>query len=1783
MRAFLIGWLLSLAAIGPILADETRSEGPLRPSTVISIQSDGISDTPPATDAVGRAFSVRAEASPVSLSDAISREFTSAVVPPVPPMTDALSREFSVHAPEPTTTPTPEPTKTATSSITPVLPTPTSTSATPTVTATRTPPPPEAPVNLSAQARANGEILLTWAASQTGPLAAFNVYRAPAAFDDVAQAVAAATNVNGTTFRDRPGNDGTYFYRVIAVDAFNRTSSTSNLASAVADATPPKASIEYLFSAPHDPVSGRTGVGAVQVAVNFDEPLLTTPFLSISPDSGVPIIVNLAAETTTRYLGSFEIKEQTPSGTAFALLSARDAVGNRGTEILSGASLEIDTDGPTVTVLRVAPVAPIENDPAAPTEIEVNFELSEQPFGLTFDELSYTLSGIGRTPIALGAPTQTDENGRAWSARFQLPADAGSPAPENLSFRVVAHDDLGNPGDVGREVVNLFQVYTGTLPPLDPPHSLVAQALPAGEVALEWSVVEGAFGYQLYRAGPNPEDTAPLEELGSIQPVLSFEDHPGEDGMYRYAVATVRVANGKQAVSAPGEAVEVQVDSVAPAAPRNLALLLTPQGIVASWQAPLGGEDPNGALTYSLYRTSNGQGQAIDPTGLTPLKEGIVQLTTTDAAPSESEHAYAVTAIDAAGNASEPSNTEYLNPGLLPVRTLAVERVGTALPTIRWTPANASVVTYRVNVVETNRDIFEGSALSLDDTGYTGGERTYEVTAIDAGQAESLARRIVLPALRAERIGTPKLLRGVFNRLRYVVHNDGARALSGVHLELDVAGKPYRSDTFELPASSTREVELVVGADGFSGNSASLELSLINEPAEGERAKITRTDTIAVQNSALVLRVEGRNFVRGGLGEVRFTVENTSDVETDIVTARATGNQDSDEIEVHLRDADENELSSRAYREFTGGTVVTLPGGSSVARILPGGTFTSAWFAVDVPDSAPNQVGLVLDIRHYHYQLGTPFEASITGGTTTGGADVDIPPYTGELLSVVPDSSFGRDPIVLRGRAVEPESGAVVPFAPLDLVLRIEGFERKIVVRTSGDGTFEYMYTPQVGESGRYVVSVLFPGQLGRPEQGYFSIGTVTVTPLRYDVRLPRNAQGSLTFLAQAGRTLGARNVRFAASGTPSGVQLSIPAGADLAENQSRPISIGIRGDTTAPETGTFSLLLYCDSAGSDPVVEVPVSFRFSAALPAIVVTPNAIKTGVVKAQSGMETLTVTNKGFAPLTNGAVNLLSAPPWIVLSSASDLGTLEVGDSRSIALNLLPDATIAAGRYDLTVRVLGDDVKPVDVPVAVLVVEDGIGGLLFHASDIYTGTKKDPSCAENCDLIPGLAEARITIQNEAVPDLTQDGTTDTNGELLLDSLPSGVYLVRASAPGHSDVFTRVRVRPGVAGRQDLISNELFLLNQLVTVEWSVREITIEDRYQLLLQATFETDVPAPVVVLEPSGVELPPLRAGDVFTGELTLTNYGFVRADNVLASLPTSDDILRYEFLVSIPSSLEAKARLVIPYRITALRDLGPLPFTQRTTTALPLNALATSFSSSVSSGCGYATTSCFSYDWTCANGFRATAGTCALFARNWGSCGGTWSPPSGFVGAGSGEGGRGGGGSTGPTGVTLRGADCASQLERKCGVSQFKVSWTKHSMADNPGALLRINTSLCFKSGAPFDPSCCEFRQNAGANIGFVGPSGKLRSRPHPVKDDDYTNDDLVPLPIPGCFATDDSPGIPHLSESVDLRYDFAAEQYVFDSCNDNRVVASSGRHTAYITGMVPRTYSGVPYTFELE
>jgi RHS repeat-associated protein len=1379
---------------------------------------------------------------------------------------------------------------------------------------------PESPTHLSATAQTAGVIRLSWSKPAGTSVKGYNLYRATAAFDSPADAAKVNSGlITATSLNDLPAADAVYTYRASAVDSAGNESALSNSATATSDRVLPQAlSIDYDPEGPYDPATGRMAAGVVNVRLQASEALQTTPFLTINPSGATPLSVDLTKQSDVEYTGFFVISDTAPTGTAYAVFSARDLVGNRGTEIASGALIHIDTAGPAISHITIDPAQPVRNDSANPVSVTATIGLNEAMKSGGTPSLSYLLSAKGRTATAVAPMTKiAAQTGHAetWQGVFVLPSDAGQAEVETLQFIFRGTDDLGNNGE-RILCANSFQVYQGELPPLEPPTGLKGEALPGGKIKLFWNAVEGAAGYELHRKAPGEAGLAAYQRFTTE---LGYTDAPSVDGTYTYAVASIRRENGQESVSGLSGAVEVTSDSVVPDPPLNLALELTSQGVKATWEAAPDTEP----VAYSLYRADLPQ---IDSTaGLKPVRSGVAELTTIDTKPSPTDHCYVATAVDRVGNESLPSNSFYLNFELLPVSTLSVRQEDDASPVVSWTHAGGSIAGFDVYLgdVKLNGSLHQG--FSYTDTGYTGDERTYRVVAVDDNGAESPGRSITLPVVRASLNAGESLGRGVMNRLEYSVESQSSNTVDNIKLQVAAAGRSHVSETFSVAGGASQAVSVVVGGYSDLPDTTELTTTVAITPSEGETVAIVRSSDIAATDDALALGILNEELLKGGAGKVRFTLQNTGEEEIEIVTATGSGASDSNEIAFQLLDGEGNVLSTKSYRQSLGENVITLSSGVTVARIPAGSVFTSEPVELSVPSASPDSVTVKVRIAKIYYHKNRSDQVSMDGVSTTHDVALAETSYYGELLVIAPQSSNGDRDVVITGRAVERSTGLPLGGAALDLVITVNGFERAYKVFTGSDGQFSHTFTPLSGESGTYSVRAVHPDLTDKPVQGQFVINRITVSPTTVNLSVPKSYQQTMSFSVKAGEGTSVHNLRLAyeekdqPSGVfPTGVHLTVGSSvASLGSKGSATLKCTVWADNTAQATGKFTLKVKSDETGEGAWAVITVNTSFSEAQPSLSYSPDHVETGLALGDTVVETITLENKGLAALNDVTLKLLTqegsaAPSWVQLSISPSLGTLAVGEKRAVPISLSPaSGSVEEGTYTFYLQVSSSNYGTRSIPIYASVTQSGVGNALFKVSDIYTGTVD----AKTGNVVQGLSGASIRMQNEEVLSVDQTIRTDAYGEALFTGLPSGKYKCRVTASNHQEHTGRVWIKPGVTA-----SEEVFLEYNLVTVEWEVVETTVQDKYEIVLKVTYETNVPAAVVVVEPTSVTLPDMETGDVYYGELALTNYGLVRADDLVCTLPSSNEYFKYELMEGLPSSLGAKERIVVPYRVTCLNS-----------------------------------------------------------------------------------------------------------------------------------------------------------------------------------------------------------------------------------------------------------------------
>lgn len=548
--------------------------------------------------------------------------------------------------------------------------------------------------------------------------------------------------------------------------------------------------------------------------------------------------------------------------------------------------------------------------------------------------------------------------------------------------------------------------------------------------------------------------------------------------------------------------------------------------------------------------------------------------------------------------------------------------------------------------------------------------------------------------------------------------------------------------------------------------------------------------------------------------------------------------------------------------------------------------------------------------------------------------DMELPPepltvYTGKLDSISPTLSYGQ-PIIIKGKGIYRDSGELVKNAPLKLVLMNSGFKRTILINTDENGHFDYQFIPQRSDKGTYSVALIHPNERITSELGEFTINNISFDQQNINVITAVNVPTKLTVAATA--NLGTKGLHWelraqdqSNNQLPAGISIADNKGIDISANNTTKMNITLTIDDRAPKQGEFILVAIAEDSGNIIRGKININYKLTLAKPAIYATPNILETGIAQNDSLIESVTFTNRGLRVAQNVKVTLLDQqgelpPKWLYISSQTDLGNIDIGEQQIIDLMVRPDNKVIDGTYHYLLQITADNHQTITIPVSVAVIQDGKGAIRFDVADIYTATLDKEG-----NTIQGVAGAKIKLQNETLLSEQYELKTDNNGIATTGQIPPGIYLYRVSADEHQENRGRVRVKPGVTTNQ-----HIFLDYNIVNIDFSVTETDINDIYEIELDITYKTQVPAPVVLIEPAAINLAGLQPGEEKTGQITITNYGLVRADNLNVNLPKSDSRFSYEFFGDIPKELNAKSRIVIPYKVVAKQPANTVTLAKMT-------------------------------------------------------------------------------------------------------------------------------------------------------------------------------------------------------------------------------------------------------------
>ena len=1060
------------------------------------------------------------------------------------------------------------------------------------------------------------------------------------------------------------------------------------------------------------------------------------------------------------------------------------------------------------------------------------------------------------------------------------------------------------------------------------------------------------------------------------------------EGMYEVYVYGER-PNGEGSsdyvIGFASETVSISTDNTPPPPVESVTLFdEVPNAVIRiTWAAPVSG-DLSDIAFYHVYRTTSFPTDTEAARAGTLIKGNVRptdQFVAHDSQPYPGEAYYVLVTTDAVGNASMATMIPSRNIALVPPATVTIHAVKGERPVLSWSPvaAVADGGTYSVYRMSGSERVLLEEGLtdtSLTDSTWISGARTYVVESVKGENTAS--RDIVFPGRFFDFAPDAVLYEGLPAQVSIVREDaDNANLWSNLYrhrLSMQLPGGTVETGVLNKDS-------IAFGLDGSAGDEtqaviARLTLTPVSDRDFGTSVIYTLERELPVETRLPVLSLAAGAFTRGAAAEgIEVTIRNPSESP---IRINLSESGTSAPLFLKLLDGSGNVLAEQRVT----GTNRTISGGGSI-------TLTS--IAFNVPESAPASAILQAELRRYHgSETGQSFDRSqdpIASRLAVSTAPLSYSAFITAPLVDAAVTTTGSEQLILRARALQADGVTPAIAVPVVLGFSSGSYQRVFTLISDNQGNVSYSFLPAGSEpGGTYKVWAKHPDLTRTPGEadgiGQFIYQKIVTIPKYFTVRMPRNFEQGTPIKLQWPDGLILEDVT---------VEIVNGAGAVIPLSEQNALGYAVQlpeiaVDPNAPSGGSSLTLtpklggilpatssnysseasyLYrvsarvAGAADHSVIGEVPTYAYFTEAFGQLTGPSKITPLGVLMAAGGTQDdsnlVQFRNTGLIPLSGIRFELMQqtsggtggyqpAPSWIELVRPSRT-ELAQGSSISVqvATRLSGLATLPApGRYYFDVIARSNEAPLSRATIEVALTEDSDSSFTLHVINIYYGydastVQTDTSGIEvPAEYIDGVAGARVTLQRDDVeapdPDIawappelhteiTASGGAD-HGKATFNSIPAGRYRITVRAPKHEPYTSTFRVRP------DQTEFEQIPLNfGAVTVEWDVREITIEDRYDVKIETTFDTRVPAPVVVITPAAISLPAMCPGDVYEVELLIENKGILSALDFKNPIPKSDAYLRVEPITDLPESFDIPAQQTVrvAFRYICLKPLPNSP------------------------------------------------------------------------------------------------------------------------------------------------------------------------------------------------------------------------------------------------------------------
>jgi hypothetical protein len=566
-----------------------------------------------------------------------------------------------------------------------------------------------------------------------------------------------------------------------------------------------------------------------------------------------------------------------------------------------------------------------------------------------------------------------------------------------------------------------------------------------------------------------------------------------------------------------------------------------------------------------------------------------------------------------------------------------------------------------------------------------------------------------------------------------------------------------------------------------------------------------------------------------------------------------------------------------------------LLGEFAFPAMIPQDTPANFMKTVDVPDETGN----------FFILAKINPEESLTElayfNNVSDGVALTITPEYGATAIADNDIYLPNTTIPIHGSAINNQNQKM-PNVDIDVYVLNSGTRRELKTKTDNQGDYSVNFVPVPNESGHYIIGACFPKQNLSTEMDNFDIPGLTrvsSSNIIWEMKQGQSLVGKIGIKNTSEATL--NKLVITSEKLPMGCELKFDTIAVLSANESKEFTFTLKAKelTVGRDYEVINFLVKSTEGIS---TDFPAYYYCQALQAQLKADPVSINTTMTKGKSRLYEMYVYNDGAGESGKVSISLPDVS-WMTLVSPATIDNISPQDSATLILNLVPNADTPLNTpISGSIAVNCVNGNGVSIPYRFETVSEETGGLKVDVIDEYTYFT---------DAKPHVKNAHVVVRHPFSGKIIAEGFTGEDGIFSVSNLPEGAYKMNVEADKHEGFQTTLIIDPGRVNEQSV-----FLSFQAITYTWEVVPTEIEDKYEVQLVMKYETNVPAPVVIME-MPTEMPQLFNDQTYSFMVTLTNKGLITAQDVQLNFPQEDP--EYVFITNFTKmNLLAQQAIQVP-------------------------------------------------------------------------------------------------------------------------------------------------------------------------------------------------------------------------------------------------------------------------------